>query len=151
MKYYYDTSALCRHYHTEPGSDRVNALLNEASSQHVISRLTFVECQSALALKVRTGQITSSDFSVLRQRLRADVHRRDLIVARILSRHFDLTESLLVRYGLTLRLRTLDALHLAIALDLQKSGRIDVLVSADTAMVTVAKAEGLTVTNPLDS
>ena len=51
----------------------------------------------------------------------------------------------------TLRLRTLDALHLAIALDLQKSGRIDVLVSADSAMVTVAKADGLTVTNPLDS
>ena len=51
----------------------------------------------------------------------------------------------------TLRLRTLDALHLAIALDLQKSGRIDVLVSADTAMVTVAKAEGLAVSNPLDS
>lgn len=74
MRYYYDTSALCRRYHAEPGSDRVDALLDDASSRHVISRLTLVECQSALALKVRTGQIHSSDFVVLRQRLRADVH-----------------------------------------------------------------------------
>ena len=86
-----------------------------------------------------------------RRRLRADVNRRSLVVARTLRRHFDQAESLLVKYGLTQRLRTLDALHLAIALELHANGTIDRLVSADSVMVELAKGEGLPVINPLDS
>jgi len=150
VNYYYDTSALCRHYHAETGSDRVEALFEEDGARHVISRLTYVECHSAFALKVRTGQITGDDFALLRRRLRADVHRRSLVVARTLRLHFDLAESLLVKYSLTQRLRTLDALHLAIALDLRAKGSIDTLVSADAVLVSLARSEGLAVINPLD-
>ena len=86
MIYYYDTSALCRHYHAEPGSDKVESLFSDATARHVISRLTFVECQSAFAVKVRTTAISSDDFALLRRHLRADVNRRSLIVARMLRR-----------------------------------------------------------------
>lgn len=151
MNYYYDTSALCRRYHAEPGSDKVESLFSDTTARHIISRLTFVECQSAFALKVRTGKLSTDDFTLLRRRLRADVNRRSLIVARMLRRHFDQAESLLVKHGLTTGLRTLDALHLAISLDLHTNGTIDQLVSADSVMVTLARIEGLPVINPLDS
>jgi len=47
------------------------------------------------------------------------------------------------------RIRSLDALHLAIAMDLQRSGRIDQLVTADTLQATIAPLEGVPVFNPL--
>ena len=52
-------------------------------------------------------------------------------------------------YGPTVRLRTLDALHLPIALDLQERGLVQNLITADTAMATVGTQEGLTIINPL--
>lgn len=149
MDYYYDTSALCRLYHAEPGSDAVAALFEATNVRHVVSRLTLVECQSAFAMKVRMGLISVDEFRLLRQRLRADVHRRLVVVARMFRRHFDLAETLLVKHSLVQRLRTLDALHLAIALDLRAKGTINSLVSADTVLVSLAKSEGLPVFNPL--
>lgn len=58
-------------------------------------------------------------------------------------------EKLLLRYGPVQRLRTLDALHLAVALDLRDRGLAQTLVSADALMVAVAVQEGLTIINPL--
>ncbi len=46
----FDTSALCRHDHREPGSDKVESVLAEADSTHYVSWLTVLETQSAFAL-----------------------------------------------------------------------------------------------------
>jgi hypothetical protein len=46
------------------------------------------------------------------------------------------------------RLRTLDALQLAVALDLHQKGAIDRLVCADRDLLVVASAEGLHVLDP---
>lgn len=54
-------------------------------------------------------------------------------------------------HGLSARLRTLDALHLAIALDLRDNGIADAFVTADSLLVSLGRAEGLTVVNPLES
>ena len=42
MANYFDTSALCRHYHREPGSDKVESVLAEAGSTHFVSWLMSV-------------------------------------------------------------------------------------------------------------
>ena len=78
-----------RHYHREPGSDKVESVLAEAGSTHYVSWLTLLETQSAFALKVRTGEITESDLKPLRARLRADISARRLLVIRVLRRHYD--------------------------------------------------------------
>ena len=150
MNYYYDTSALCRHYHTEPGSDKVDNLLKDANARHVISRIGHIEVQSAFALKVRTGEIAVGDFTLLRRRFRADINHRALVVVRLLRRHFDEAEKLIQKHGLSARLRTLDALHLAIALDLRSNGIVDTVVTADKLLVSLGRAEGLTVIDPLE-
>ena len=149
MANHFDTSALCRHYHREPGSDKVESVLAEAGSTHDVSWLTLLETQSAFALKVRTGEITESDLKPLRAQLRADISARRLLVIRVLRRHYDRAEKLLAKYGPTLRLRSLDALHLAMALDLRDRGMAQTLVSADATMVKVGILEGLAIINPL--
>ena len=149
MTNYFDTSALCRHYHTEPGSDIVDRVLAEVGATHIVSWLTVLETQSAFALKVRTGEITEQLLTGLRARLRADVIQRKLLVVRVLRRHYNRADKLLQTYGPTIRLRTLDALHLAIALDLKSQGRVQNLITADNAMITVGTNEGLAIINPL--
>ena len=67
----------------------------------------------------------------------------------VLRRHFDRAERMLVKYGLQQRLRSLDALHLGIALDLHERGHVDTLVTTDSLLADVAKKEGLAVQNPL--
>jgi len=149
VRYYFDTSALCRYYRTEPGTPKVESLIQEASATHILSWLTVLETQSAFALKVRTGEIVDADFSVLVKRLKADIATRRFLVTRVLRRHFDRAERLIRQYGLKQRLRSLDALHLAIALDLREDGHIDTVVSADTTLLDVCQKEGVAIVNPL--
>jgi hypothetical protein len=63
--------------------------------------------------------------------------------------HFEAAEHLITRYALSMRLRTLDALQLAVALDLKDQGLVDHFVAADLALLDVAALAGLNVTNPV--
>ena len=77
-----------------------------------------------------------------------DIASRRLLVARVLRRHYLHAERLLSDYGLRKRLRSLDALHLGIAIDMRNVGHIDTLVTADAVLEDVGRQEGLTVLNP---
>jgi predicted nucleic acid-binding protein len=150
VNYYYDASALVANYHEEAGSRHVESLLAEPDARHLISRFGYLEVQSAFALKVRTGEITEADFQLLRRRFRGDLKQKRLVVVRLLRRHFDQSERLLLAHSLRERLRTADALHLAIALDLRETGIAEAFVCSDAPLVAVARAEGMTVVNPLE-
>lgn len=82
MRYYFDTSALVRYYHIEPGSAKVEAIIRDPGATHVLSWLTVLETQSAFAMKVRTGEIAAPDFLLLRRRLMADIAQRFWLVTR---------------------------------------------------------------------
>ena len=62
--------------------------------------------------------------------------------------HFPAAESLIIRYGDRKGLRTLDALQLAVVLDVQHRAGLDALVVADTAFAEIARMEGIAVINP---
>jgi len=53
-----------------------------------------------------------------------------------------------VQYGNRKGLRTLDALQLAVALDVKSRVGLDAFVVADVACAEIAQAQGLSVTNP---
>ncbi|MBN9520128.1 type II toxin-antitoxin system VapC family toxin [bacterium] len=146
--YFFDTSAVAKHYHAETGTPKVDALLADASSSHTISRLSVVELHSVFAKKVRTGQLTRTAFENLTRRFRSDVRAKRLRVVRLTVAHFSAAVDLIRRVGLVQNLRTLDALQLAVALDLNDPGRPVTFVCADAALCTIAAAEGLTVINP---
>jgi predicted nucleic acid-binding protein len=144
---FFDSSALSKHYHPEPATPVVDALLATAGRVH-ISRLTRVELHSVFAKKVRTGAISSADLRLLLTRFRADIRAKRFAVARLTVGRFDDAERLIERVGPSQNLRTLDAIQLAAALHLCTPTTPVTFVSADIALCAVAALEGLAVVNP---
>jgi predicted nucleic acid-binding protein len=108
-----------------------------------------VEIESVFAVKVRTGEIDQRDVDIARRALRADLSQRRLLVGPpIQTHHYQTARTLLVRYGATEGLRTLDALQLAVALDLVQVGVITVIVAADLKLCRVASLAGCSAVNP---
>jgi predicted nucleic acid-binding protein len=143
-----DTSALAKHYHLESGSAEVDRVWADPGNALYISRVGVVETVSVFAGKVRTGQLSASAFDVLRKRFLNDAgHGRPKLV-RLLVGHFKDAERLIRQYGLAQRIRTLDALQLAVALDLRTRGLVDKLVSSDKHLLSAARAEGIAVFDP---
>ena len=142
-----DSSAMVKYYHTEAGSAEVIQLVQEPNSRHFISRLITVEIVSAFAIKTRTGELDKSDFVPLLKRFLRDVARRQFRVLRVTNAHYETAVELTETY-FQRRLRTLDALHLSVALDLRRRGMLDQFVCADESLCSVAIDEGLLTFNP---
>jgi hypothetical protein len=113
-----------------------------------ISRVGVVEVVSVFAGKVRGGVLSPSAFVVLRKRFLSDVGQGRPKLVRMLVQHFKDAERLIREHGLARRLRTLDALQLAVALDLQARGMVDLLVSSDQHLLGAARTEGILVFDP---
>ena len=146
--HFFDTSAISKHYHAETGTAKVDALLDLPNASQVISRLSVVELHSVFAKKVRIGELDQANFQKLTRRFRSDVAARRLRVIRLTAAHFQSAERLIRGIGPTKNLRTLDALQLAVALNLNEPGQQIEFVCADHALCTLAIAEGLSVVNP---
>lgn len=147
--YFLDTSAFAKLYHQEAGSDHVEALIEQTGSIAVVSRLALVEIESVFAIKVRTGEMDASGHDYCRRRLRADISQQRIRVGPpIEESHFQSARRLLIRHGVQMALRTLDAVQLAIALDLKQAGLITVMVTADQRLCRVAEACGCSTINP---
>jgi uncharacterized protein len=147
-RYFLDTSALVKRYHTESGSAEVQRLLAEADAQCLISRLATVEMLSGFAGKVRTGVLTITAYARLRSQFLADVKRRVVQPVRIVNAHYQVAGDLIGKHGLSRQLRTLDAVHLAVALRLHEALPVDRFVCADQTLCDIAALEGLAVFNP---
>jgi uncharacterized protein len=145
--YFFDTSAVVKHYHPEIGTPRVNALLAVAGGKFLISRLSVVEMTAALTKKVRVGQISATDCQRIARQFRRDQSSR-WRVARVLVAHFEAADRLIQRIGLSMALRSLDSIQLADALAMKASRGSVEFVCSDQALCTIAAAEGLTVINP---
>jgi predicted nucleic acid-binding protein len=147
--YFLDTSALAKLYHHETGSDYMDRILEQRGARSLISRLSIVEFESVLAMKIRTGEIDQPALQIARRRFKADLARQRLIVAPpVHEGHFQSARKLLVQYGVGEGLRTLDALQLAVALDLHRLEHIAVLVAADQRLCRVSSLAGCTAINP---
>jgi predicted nucleic acid-binding protein len=146
--HFLDTSALVKHYHPEIGTPKVDLLWSNSEARLYISRLGVVEAVSVFAKKVRSGVIAVGDFALLRRRFFADLRRKRPLVVRLLVRHFQEADHLLQKHGLAHNLHTLDAIQLAVALDLRQRALLTELVTADRVLLAVAPLEGLAVSNP---
>ena len=143
-----DTSALVKYDHPEEGTGAVTQFVQERNGRPYISRLGIVEAQHAFAIKLRTGEITETDFVGLRQRLLRDIAQGQFEHVRVTEPHYREAEHLIVIYRRR-RFRTLDALQLAVALDLSHRGLTEYFVCADTRLCETAAEEGLVIINPV--
>jgi uncharacterized protein len=146
-RYFLDTSALAKRYHREAGTAQVMEIFR-ISREVRISSLSLVEFQSVFAGKVRAGVIDRAAAGLQRARLLVDIAAGEIELVPVSSSHFTAAGRLLGKYGFIHRLRTLDALQLAIALDLWSQNLVDVFVAADKVMLEIATNEGITLLNP---
>lgn len=146
--YHFDTSAFTKYYHPEIGSERVSAIVQDTTSINQISNLAILETQSAFAMKVRTGVLDRADAAVAMDKVFRDLAGRVFFAVRLDASHLEDACGLVAKYGYERRLRTLDALQLAVALALRRRNLLDIFVAADKLLVEVAGLEGLAVLNP---
>lgn len=140
---YADTSALVRAYfEDEPEHEILRRTLLEGDDPVVTSELTAVELGSAVAAAFRAGRVPSAQG--LLQRIDRDTGRTGAVsllrlrAAPVLA----LARDIVLRH----RLRTLDAIHLAVAATegvALAAGDPFVFVSRDTDQLAAASALGL--------
>ncbi len=136
---YVDTSALAKWYVPEPHSDSFVKFI-VAQDVGLISRLTAVELACLLKRRLRAGTITAPLAREAYQTFERDIIRGHLHLEPVSDAH-------LVRAGELIEeleeqpLRTLDALHLAIARDLG----VRTVATADRVMARAAGDLGLEV------
>lgn len=139
--YFFDTSALVKRYHREPGSDRINAIFDDQDNVLIISELAIVEMASALQRKRNRGEITLHAMNGAMAQFDNAV-LNDLIVLGFRSGFIQQARDLVRQRSL----RTLDALQLTAALEF--SALAPVFVCADEGLCRTASDVGLVVLNP---
>jgi predicted nucleic acid-binding protein len=141
--YFFDTSALFKRYHREPGTQAVDTAF-AAPAIRIASDLALIELASSLARRVRMQYITVQDFQAAKAAIAEDTQNQTVL--RIEALKADAAR-LLEQYGLTQELRTLDALHLAV---MRRFGpaALAAVYCADRRLIAILEAEGFTVINP---
>jgi predicted nucleic acid-binding protein len=147
-RFFFDTSALVKHYHAEAGTSTVDRIIGTSAVELFIARVTLVETISVFAIKVRTGAFDPPEFARLRGLFATHVARQRYQVVRLLNVHYDLAQDIVTSYGLTRQVRTLDVLQLAVALHLHRIAPLEHFVCADQRLCAIAALEGLNVLNP---
>jgi uncharacterized protein len=148
---YLDTSALVKRYVPEVGSGCVAQLCQREPV--AISLITFPEIASALARRAREGTLTGDQRDLLWEAFIRDARSFTVIgVGQSIARQ---AITLLFGAPLTVRLRTLDALHVASAQQAFARARrrgiaTERFVTSDRALVETAAWAGLPTINPED-
>ncbi len=136
---YLDTSALAKRYLNEPGSEEFERFLRDRR-RAAISRLTMVEFRCLLARRRRAGDLTPNIEAAAFRLFLDDVAGGYLQVHPLADDHARDSLVLLERLD-THSLRTLDALHLAVA----SAIGAETLATADRIMARAAGELGLNV------
>ncbi len=148
MQYFFDTSAFVKYYHIELGSQKVTAIFGEANRQIRVSSLGVLETQSVFAMKVRVGELDRKAADAQLAVMMLDIAAGTVAVHAIRPDHLIAAAQLIGRHSFFRQLKTLDALQLAIALDLSQNGLLDTFVVADRRLSDIAVSERLRVLNP---
>ena len=97
---------------------------------------------------MRTQSISRQDAELFLRQFRRDIVTGRLEVFSIAESEFAKAESLVERYAFDFRLRALDALQLAVALELRNQKLADYFVAADKTLCEIARLESFSVINP---
>jgi len=136
---YFDTSALAKWYLNEARSDDVEKYIQEHGPV-AISELTVVEIRCLLARRRREKNINLKMEAQVFATFQEDI-RQNFLICHPLPKNLAAGAINLLSVLADVPLRTLDALHLMIAKEIQT----DVLATADRIMAAGGKAMGFSV------
>jgi predicted nucleic acid-binding protein len=134
---YLDTSVLVAYYHPEPLSAVAQNILR-AQSKPAISPLNEVELMSALARKIREGNLSKADGERIAALFIAHIQQGLYQPIAFTDNHYSQARDWLRSFQT--KLRTLDALHLAVAADFDLQ-----IVTADKPLTMAAEQLGVSV------
>jgi len=132
VRAYLDSSSFAKRFVDEVGSDKVETTCAEATELG-LSVLCVPEIVSALNRRLRERSLTRSQYVSAKRRLIEDVQDADIInlTTAVVTSSINILEASAVR--------TLDALHIACALEWDA----DLFVSSDKQQLAAAKRAGL--------
>ena len=134
---YLDASALAKLYAPEPGSYALeSALLGRRDL--LVSELAATELASAVSRRLRAGDLSARDARRIYTRLRGDLARGEYQRLELTGAVHRDAERLLLGLGRTIALRSVDALHLALA----SGAAAAAFVSFDRRQLAAARALG---------
>lgn len=134
MSLYVDTSALAKWYVAESDSDAFDDFIRSHPGAD-ISRLTVVELRCLLARRRRNREISANVEDGALRLFEADIRDGCLVVHAMSDTHFTGASEILQKLP-QIPLRTLDALHLAVA----GSTGVKMIATADQVLGAAAKA-----------
>ncbi|MBV5326149.1 MAG: type II toxin-antitoxin system VapC family toxin [Chlorobium sp.] len=132
MRLVIDSSSLAKKYIQEDGSEKLDALLQQAS-ELALCIILVPEIVSALNRRLREHALADKDYQAIKKQLVDDV--RDAIVLQLTPAVIARSVKLLEGNGL----RAMDALHVACALEWQA----DLFVTSDQRQLNAAQNSGL--------
>jgi predicted nucleic acid-binding protein len=134
MKVFFDSSAFAKRYIVESGTDKLEKICSQSSVLGV-SSICLPEIISALCRLRRQSTITEDQYETAKQALLRDL--QDALVCNItpsvIKRSIHILE--------TSKVRSLDALHIACALEFEA----EAFISSDVQQLSAAKTAGLKV------
>nr|VFJ49915.1 MAG: Predicted nucleic acid-binding protein, contains PIN domain [Candidatus Kentron sp. DK] len=137
MKVFFDSSAFVKRFMEEDGSREVDAYCEQATLLG-LGVICIPEIMSALNRKVRERVLSKEDYQRIKRQIVNDIEDAQIIqlTPEVLERSVRLLEQH--------ALRSLDALHIACALE----WRADVFVSSDKRQLQASRDFGLDCRNP---
>jgi predicted nucleic acid-binding protein len=132
---YIDTSVLVPYYCPEPNSEKMEKIIMEAVMPR-ISTLTGVELASAVSRKIREGNLSLTDGNRIIAAFQSHIGQNLFLMIPVSPLHYQIAKDWIARFATPLR--TLDALHLAVAF----SNSLTVL-TADKKMDDSARSLGI--------
>lgn len=147
--YYLESSAFAKLFHDEPGTGFIHDLLTAREHDVYVTPLCIVEICSSVARRVRAGELGPKDLESLTACITQDLQEA---LYRLLPLHdgvYTRATTVLKSVGTTVLLRSLDAIHLAAALELRDQATDTVVVSSDARILTVAEAAGMPFLDPM--
>lgn len=134
MKVVLDSSSFAKRFIAEPGSEEVDRICHNASELG-LSVLCVPEIISALNRRVNEGSLPTAGYEQAKSQLLAEV--KDAVILNLAPKVVATAVTLLENN----KLRAMDALHIACALQWQA----DLFVSSDQRQIQAAQKAGLTV------
>ena len=134
MKMFFDSSAFVKRFVEEDGSQEVDIWCEQAS-QLGLSVICVPEIMSALNRKIREGGLSKQTYRQIKEQIGKDIE--DVQIIQIKPEVVGRSIRLLERHAL----RSLDALHIACALEWEAN----VFISSDKRQIQASRDSGLDV------
>ena len=145
MLYFFDTSALIKRYHQEPGTDVVVEVFETRDAEWLTCTFCWVEAVAVLDRLCRRGTITRLGWELALSQLNKDIQMEMIRLMDVTRRHVMTCQPLVVQHHLT----AADALILACALDLVAEHPLFVCADVRSGLLRATEACGLSTLNPL--